>query len=168
MNNFYDVLLYVSFFIAIFLFIVELIYFPVWVRKIDMAKNKKEKPIERYLENRFLLLEGRIALTVVLCAIVSIVSLLFGSFPKNIENPGFLLFIPLIIWLIGTGLGGVFLGQYFLNIARRNEIFKKTDYYPTIFVRNRSQYGMGLIISFYLCGIVSVTLMHLFFMFNLI
>lgn len=168
MSSFFDVVLYLTFFVAISLFVIELNRFPAWAEKIDVTKNKKNLPLERYLENRFLLLEGRIVLTVVLCATVSVVSLLFGSFPREIENPGFLLFIPLIIWLIGTGLGGVFLGQYFLNTARRNEIFRKTDHYPTIFVQTRSQYGMGLIISFYLSLIASFSLMHLLFMCNLI
>ena len=168
MERFFDVLLYVSFFVTIPLFVIELVRFPVWVRKIDVTKNKKGKPLERYLENRFLLLEGRIALTVVLCAAVSILSFLLGSFPKEIEQPGFLLFLPIVLMLVITGLGGICLGQYFLNVARKDEIFKKTNHYPTIFVRTRSQIGTGLLIGFYLSLIVCFPLMHLFFILNLI
>lgn len=168
MNHIFDALLYVVFFVAILLFVIELVRFPVWVRKIDVTKNKKGKPLERYLENRFLLLEGRIALTVVLCAAVSILSFLLGSFPKEFEQPGILLLLPLMLMLVITGLGGVFLGQYFFNIAKKDEIFKKTNHYPTIFVRNRSQLGMGLLISFYLSLIVEFPLMNLLFLLNLI
>ena len=168
MERFFDVLLYVVFFVAIPLFVIELVRFPVWVRKIDVTKNKKGKPLERYLENRFFLLEGRIALTVVLCAAVSILSFLLGSFPKEFEQPGFLLFLPIVLMLVITGLGGVFLGQYFLNIARKNGIFKKTDHYPSIFVRPRAELGMGLLIGFYLSLVVCFPLMHLFFTLNLI
>ena len=167
MERFFDVLLYVSFFVTIPLFVIELVRFPVWVRKIDVTKNKKGKPLERYLENRFLLLEGRIALTVVLCAAVSILSFLLGSFPKEFEQPGFLLFLPIVLMLVITGLGGVFLGQYFLNTARKAEIFKKTDHYLTI-LRPRAVLGMGLLIGFYLSLVVCFPLMHLLFTLNLI
>ena len=92
MSSFFDVVLYLTFFVAISLFVIELNRFPAWAGKIDVTKNKKNLPLERYLENRFLLLEGRIVLTVVLCSTVSVVSLLFGSFPREIENPGILLF----------------------------------------------------------------------------
>ena len=168
MSYFFDGLLYLTFFVAMPLFIIELIHFPAWVKKIDITKNKKNKPLDRYLEKRFLLLEGRIALTVILCAAVSILSLLLGSFPKEIEEPGFLLFLPIMLMCVITGLAGVFLGQYFLNTARKNDIFKKTDHYRTIFVRTRSQYGMGVLIGFYLGLIVAFPLMHLLFMLNLI
>ena len=167
MERFFDVLLYVVFFVAVSLFVIELVRFPVWVRKIDVTKNKKGKPLERYLENRFLLLEGRIALTVVLCAAVSILSFLLGSFPKEIEQPGFLLFLPIVLMLVITGLGGICLGQYFFNVARKDEIFKKTDHYLTI-LRPRAVLGMGLLIGFYLSLIVCFPLMHLFFTLNFI
>ena len=168
MKHFFDVLLYLTFFVTIFLFIKELLYFPVWVAKIDITKNRKNKPLERYLEDEYLLLEGRIVLTVMLCATVCIVSLFLGSFPKEIENPHFLLFIPLAIWFIGTGVGGICLGQYFLNIAKRSEVYQRKSSYSTIFVRNRFHYGMGIIISFYLGCVVAFILMHLFFLLNLI
>ncbi len=167
MERFFDVLLYVSFFVTIPLFVVELVRFPVWVRKIDVTKNKKGKPLERYLENRFLLLEGRIALTVVLCAAVSILSFLLGSFPKEFEQPGFLLFLPIVLMLVITGLGGICLGQYFFNVARKDEIFRKTDHYLTI-LRPRAVLGMGLLIGFYLSLVVCFPLMHLFFTLNFI
>lgn len=168
MNKFFDILLYITFFVSIPLFVVELVRFPVWVGKIDFTKNKKGKPMERYLENRYLLLEGRIILTVILCFASSVISMLFGSFPREIENPGFLLFIPVLIWILGTGLGGVFLGQYFLNTARRNDIFKNTNHLRTIFVRNRAQFGVGVLIGFYFFGIIAFTVMHFLFILNLI
>lgn len=167
-NRFFDVLLYIVLFVSIPLFVAELIQFPVWVGKIDVTKNKKGKPTERYLENKFALLEGRIVLTVILCVAISIISILFSSFPREIENPGFLLFIPLLVLFVGTGLGGIVLGQYFLNTARKNGIFKKINHFPTIFVRSRSQYGIGVIICFYLGCIVDFALMHLLFILHLI
>lgn len=168
MNNFFDVLLYFTFFVTIFLFAMGLIYFPVKVANIDITKNRKNKPPERYLENKFVILEVRIALTTALCSAVSILCLSLGSFPKEIENPSFLLFVPLAIWFIVTGSGGVFLGQYFLNTAKKNKIYQKTNHYPTIFVRNRSYYSIGIIISFFLGCTVAFTLMHFFYLLNLI
>ncbi len=167
-ERFFDVLLYVAFFVTVPIFVIDLVRFPAWVREIDVTKNKKGKPLDRYLENRFLLLEGRIALTVVLCAAVSILSLLLGSFPREIENPGFLLFLPVLLMVVMTGFGGVFLGQFFLNTAIKNNIFKKTNHYPTILARNRSQFGMGVLIGFYLSLVVGFPLLHLFFTLNLI
>jgi hypothetical protein len=70
--------------------------------------------------------------------------------------------------LIGTGLSGVFLGQYFLNTARKSKIYQKTNDLPTIFVHNRFQYAIGLIIGFFLSCIVAFAIMLLLFMLNLI
>ena len=168
MNYFFDVLLYFTFIVTIFLFAMGLIYFPVKVANIDITKNRKNKPPEQYLENKFVILEVRIALTTALCSAVSILCLFLGSFPKEIENPGFLLFVPLAIWFIVTGSGGVFLGQYFLNTAKKSKIYQKTNHYPTIFVRNHSYYSIGVIISFFLGCTVAFTLMHFFYLLNLI
>ena len=168
MNRFFDILLYINFLPATPFFIIEIIRFPIWAEKIDIAKNKKGKPIERYLENKYVLLELRIALTGILFAAVSIVSLLFGSFPRKIENPGSFISLPILILLLGTGLGGFFLGDYFYKTAKKSEIFKKSDSLGDIYVRQRSQMGMGVLICFYLSIIVAFPVMHLFFLLNLI
>lgn len=167
MTKFFDVLLYVPFFVVIPLIVFELIRFPVWVGEINIAKNKKGKPIERFLENAFFMLEGRIILTVVLCAAVSIVSLLLGSFPKEIETPGLLISIPILLMFILPWGGGLFLGKYFLNIARKHDIFKKTDQVRATAVRVRAQYGVGAFIGFYFGIVVSFPLLHLMFILNL-
>ncbi len=168
MDRFFDILLYLNFFVAVPVFIIEISRFPVWAEGIDLTKNKKGKPPERYLKNQYLLLELRIALTVILFAAVSIVSLLFSSFPREIEEPGLLIALPILIMLLGTGLGGFFLGNYFYKTAKRREIFKKTGSLGDIYVRERSQMGMGVLICFYLSIIVAFPIMHLFFLLNLI
>ena len=168
MNRFFDILLYINFFVAILFFIIEIIRFPVWVEKIDLTKNKNGKPTERYLENKYVLLELRIALTVILFAAVSIISLLFGSFPREIEEPGPLISLPILIMLLGTGLGGIFLGNYFYKTAKKSEIFKKMSSFGVIYVRQRYQMGMGVLICFFLSIIVAFPIMDLFFLLNLI
>ncbi len=168
MNRFFDILLYIDFFVAIPFFIIEIICFPAWVEQIDITKNKKGKPIKRYLENKYVLLELRIALTVILFAAVSIVSLLFSSFPREIENPGALISLPILILLLGTGFGGFFLGNYFHKTAKRMEIYQQAAAVHEIYVRNRAQMGMGVLICFYLSIVVAFPVMHLFFLLNLI
>ena len=168
MNRFFDILLYLDFFIAIPFFAMELFRFPAWVEKIDITKNKKGKPTERYLENRYVMLELRIVLTVVLFAAVSIVSLLLGSFPREIEAPGFLIALPILMMILGTGLGGFFLGNYFYKTAKRSEIFRKATSLSDIYVRSRSQLGMGVLICFYLSIVVAFPVMHLLFLLNFI
>ena len=168
MNRFFDILLYLNFFVAIPLFILEIICFPVWAEKIDITKNKNGKSIRRYLENKYVLLELRIALTVIFFAAVSIVSLLFSSFPREIENPGFLISLPILIMLLGTGFGGFFLGNYFHKTAKKREIYQQAATVHEVYVRNRSQMGMGVLICFYLSIIVAFPVMHLFFLLNLI
>ena len=41
MNHFFDILLYINFFVAIPFFIIEIIRFPVWAEKIDITKTKR-------------------------------------------------------------------------------------------------------------------------------
>ncbi len=168
MDRFFDALIYLAFFVGVPLFIVELIRFPAWVGKIDVTKNKRGKPVERYLENAFFLIEGRIILTVVLCAAVSIISLLLGSFPKKIETPGPLISIPILLMFILPWVAGISLGKYFLNTARKYEIFKKTDQVWTAAVRVRAQYGVGVFIGFYFGLVVGFPLLHLLLLLHLI
>ena len=168
MNRFFDVFLYINFFFAIPVFIIELIRFPVWVEKIDITKNIKGKPIERYLENKYFALEFKVVVTIVLFAAVSIVSILFSSFPREIENPGLLIFIPIMFWIVITGFGGILLGQYFYKTAKKNEIFSKTATIREIHVRHRAQLGIGVFICFYLGCIIAFPIMHMFFLLNLI
>ncbi len=168
MDRLFDILLYLTFFVAVPVFIIEIIRFPIWTERIDLTKNKKGKPTERYLENKYVLLELRIALTVILFAAVSVVSLLFSSFPREIEEPGLFISLPILIMLLGTGLGGFFLGNYFYKTAKKSEIFKKTGSLGVIYVRQRYQMGMGVLICFYLSIIVAFPVMHLFFLLHLI
>lgn len=62
MELFFDILLYISFFVSIPLFIMGVKRFPSWVAKIDPAKCKSGKRVARYLENQFYLQYGKIVL----------------------------------------------------------------------------------------------------------
>ena len=130
MDRVFDILLYLDLFIAVPVFVLELIRFPAWVERIDLNKNIEGKPIGRYLENRFVLVELRIVLTVVAFAAGSIVFMLLGSFPREIGSPKFLLFLPILLMVAGTGIGGVFLGNWFYKTAKRSEIFREAQPFP--------------------------------------
>ncbi len=166
MDRVFDILLYLDLFIAVPVFVLELIRFPAWVERIDLNKNIEGKPIGRYLENRFVLVELRIVLTVVAFAAGSIVFMLLGSFPREIGSPKFLLFLPILLMVAGTGIGGVFLGNWFYKTAKRSEIFREAASAHEIFVRSRSQLGMGIFICFYLSIVAAFPMMHLFFLLN--
>ena len=53
MKLFFDVLLYIDCLVLFLLLIKELIRFPVRVEKIDLQRNRKNKPLERYMENSY-------------------------------------------------------------------------------------------------------------------
>ena len=58
--------------------------------------------------------------------------------------------------------------NYFFKTAKKSEIFKKTNSLGDIYVRQRSQTGMGVLICFYLSIIVAFPVMHLLFLLNFI
>ena len=168
MELFFDILLYISFFVSIPLFIIGVERFPKWVAKIDPAKCKSGKRVDRYLEKQFILQECKIFLMVLPCTAVSVVSLLNGSMPNEFEEVGPLFGIPILLEIAFTGFGCVWLGDYFLKNARKYGIYQKTNHFPTIHVRNRAAYGMGVLACFYLGFIIMCTMMHLFYILGVI
>lgn len=135
MELFFDILLYVSFFVSISLFIIGVERFPKWVASIDPAKCKSNKPLEEYLGNQLLLREGKFAL---------------------------MFLFPVLLVFIITGFGGLCLGNYFVKTASKCEVFQKTKNYGA-FIHNRGYWGMGMLICFYFSLIIFFTLWHLFY-----
>lgn len=120
------------------------------------------------MENSFVFLELRLIIIVLVSFFIALLCFFLGSTPKELENPGLLLFIPVLISLVGTGAGSVLLGEYFNRIARKNNIFRKTSEPRAAYVRSRAQFGVGAIISFYFFLIIFFALTDLFFIAGLI
>lgn len=163
MKTIFDVLLCMDCLLMIFVFIGALVNFPRWVQKIDMRGNKKNQPLEHYSEKIFFRMEIRLIIIVLIAFFIALFFFFFGSTPKKIEEPGFGLFIPVLILLIGTGMGAVFLGEYFTRIAKNNNLFQKTNRLRSVYVRSRAQFGIGAVISFYFFLVIFFALTDLFF-----
>lgn len=168
MKKFFDILLYVSCATMTFTLIMTLKRFSFWVKKIDPSKNKTKKTSERYKADSIVRLEAKIFVIVLAYFIVALCAFFFGRTPKELENPGCIFLIPVLILLIGTGIGGVLLGKYFIYIGKKHDIFQKTNEFSTAYVRTRSQFAMGLIISFYFFLSIFFMLVNLFFITGLL
>ncbi len=168
MELFFDILLYISFFVSIPLFIIGVERFPSWVANIDPAKCKSGKRVDRYLENQFILQEGKIFLMVLSCAAVSIVSILHGSMPNEQEEVGLLLGVPVLLMFIIFGFGGLWLSDYFLKIAKKFGILKKATDYMTARTNVMGLGGMGVLICFYLSLVTMFAMIHLFYILGVI
>lgn len=167
MELFFDILLYVCFFVSIPLFIIGVERFPKWVASIDPAKCKSGKPIEQYLGNQLLLQEGKISLMVLPCTAVNILSFQLGSMSKTGDEIGILFLFPVLLVFIITGFGGLCLGNYFVKTASKCEVFQKTKNHGA-FIHNRGYWGMGMLICFYFSLIIFFTLCHLFYILGVI
>lgn len=163
MELFFDILLYISFFVSIPLFIIGVKRFPKWIAKIDPAKCKSGKRVDRYLENQFYLQYGKIVLMILPCAAVSVVSLLNGSMPNELEEVGPLLGVPVLLDFIFSFIGGMFLGKYFLATAYKYGIYQKPTDYLTARSRVMGANGMGVFVCFYLSLIMMFAMIHLFY-----
>lgn len=167
MKLFLDILLYINFFVFIYFFIKEVKLFPSWVAKIDPAKCKSGKRVDRYIENQLFFREGRIALTAMLCTGIDVISMQFGSFPKEIDDPYSLILIPVFLVFIIPVIGGILLGKYFFNTACKYGIYQKTTDFRTAYARTTGNSSMGVFICFYLSFILMFTMMHLFYILGL-
>lgn len=167
MELFFDILLYVSFFVSIPLFIIGVKRFPSWVAKNDPAKCKSGKPIERYLGNQLLLQEGKFSLMVLPCTAVNFLSIQLGSMPKESGEIGILFLLPVLLVFIITGFGGLCLGDYFVKTASKCEVFQKAKNHGA-FIHNRAYWGTGILICFYFSLIIFFTLWHLFYILGVI
>lgn len=163
MELFFDILLYISFFVSIPLFIIGVERFPKWIAKIDPAKCKSGKRVDRYLENQFCLQYCKILLMVLPCAAVSVVSLLNGSMPNELEEVGLLLGVPVLLDFVFSFIGGMFLGEYFLATAYKYGIYQKPTDYMTARTRVMGTNGMGVFVCFYLSLIMMFAMIHLFY-----
>ena len=168
MELFFDILLYISFFVSIPLFIIGVERFPKWIAKIDPAKCKSGKRVDRYLENQFCLQYCKILLTVLPCTAVSVVSLLNGSMPNEFEEVGPLFGIPILLDIAFSFIGGFWLGDYFLKIAKKFGIFQKPTDYLTARSRVMGANGMGFLVCFYLSAIMMFAMIHLFYILGVI
>ena len=169
MELFFEILLYISFFVSIPLFIIGVERFPSWVAKIDPAKCKSGKRVDRYLEKQLFFREGRIALTAMLCTGIDVISMQFGSFPKEeIDDPYSLMAIPALLVLIIPVIGGIILGNYFFDTACKYGIYQKTTDFRTAYARTTGEKSVGIFICFYLIFILMFTIMHLFYILGLI
>lgn len=163
MELFFDILLYTSFFVSIPLFIIGVERFPRWVANIDPTKCKSGKRVDRYLENQFCLQYCKILLMVLPCTAVSVVSLLNGSMPNELEEVGPLFGIPILLDIAFSFIGGFWLGDYFLKIAKKFGIFQKATDYMTARTNLRGITGMGVLACFYLGLIIMFAMIHLFY-----
>lgn len=167
MKLFLDILLYINFFVFVYLFIKEVKLFPDWVAKIDPAKCKSGKRVDRYLEKQLFFREGRIALTAMLCTGIDVISMQFGSFPKEIDDPYSLLAIPALLVLIIPVIGGIILGNYFFDTACKYGIYQKKTDFRTAYARTTGEKSVGVFICLYLSFILMFTMMHLFYILGL-
>lgn len=167
MKLFFDILLYVSFFVSIPLFIIGVGRFPKWVASIDPTKCKSNKPLEEYLGNQLLLREGKFALMVLPCAAVNFLSIQLGSIPREGGEIGLLFLFPFFFSYILFGFGGLCLGDYFVKTASKCEVFQKTKNHGA-FIHNRAYWGTGILICFYFSLIIFFTLCHLFYILGVI
>ena len=167
MKLFFDILLYVSFFVSIPLFIIGVKRFPNWVASIDPAKCKSNKPLEEYLGNQLLLREGKFALMVLPCAAVNILSIQLGSMPKEDGEIGLLFLFPFFFSYILFGFGGLWLGDYFVKAASKCEVFQKAKNHGA-FIHDKVYWGTGLLICFYFSLIIFFTFWHLFYVLGVI
>lgn len=167
MELFFDILLYVCFFVSIPLFIIGVERFPRWVANIDPTKCKSGKRVDCYLENQFILQECKIFLMVLPCIAVNILSFQLGSMSKTGDEIGILFLFPVLLVFIITGFGGLCLGNYFVKTASKCEVFQKTKNHGA-FIHNRGYWGMGMLICFYFSLIIFFTLCHLFYILGVI
>ena len=167
MKLFFDILLYVSFFVSIPLFIIGVERFPSWVAKIDPAKCKSGKRVDRYLEKQLFFRESRIALTAMLCTGIDVISMQFGSFPKEIDDPYSVILIPVFLVFIIPVIGGIILGNYFFDTACKYGIYQKKTDFRTAYARTTGEKSVGVFICLYLSFILMFTMMHLFYILGL-
>ncbi|HAC11538.1 MAG TPA: hypothetical protein DCE65_06730 [Clostridiales bacterium] len=76
------------------------------------------------------------------------ISFFSGSCPKEFDEAT-ILAVPVLICVIGVAFGGIFLGKYFLRVARKTGIFKKTENSREASEFSRAQFGAGMFIMMY-------------------
>ncbi len=150
LNVFLDVVVCLSFILSTVALIAGIKKFSSRAEKIaipeeeDPDRKKKQQAAEKSLFR----LEMKTAAPVLLCFAVSLISFFSGSCPKEFDEAT-ILAVPVLICVIGVAFGGIFLGKYFLRVARKTGIFKKTENSREASEFSRAQFGAGMFIMMY-------------------
>lgn len=163
MKIFFDILLYITCISTIIYFTMALRSFPRRVANIDTANNKKGKPLAKFMSDSLVKIELKTALPIIIFFAVTLVSYFCGSAPKSSEKPNDIIIIFIVLIVIMMFLGGMALGGYFLNIARKYNIYRKDDDFINQRVIVGGQFGVGVLITFYFSLILIFTFSHLFY-----
>ena len=146
MKIFFDILTCLSCAAMLVVLPIEIARFPSKVRQIDLSKNKKNKPVQEYVEHAFLMLELRlVGITLVFFA-VAFVGFLFGSIPKDCSLD-ITTMVPYIVHFCVAIVSTLFLSLYFLRISRN--VYRKPKDAFTAISNGRAQRGIGVLIGFY-------------------
>ena len=155
MKIFFDVLTFLSCAAMLVVLPIEIARFPSKVRQIDFSKNKKNKPIQDYLEDSVLMLEVKlIGITLIFLA-VAFIGFLFGSVPKSgSDEPAIAdtdtdtgIPVPLIINAVIFIVSLVFLSWYFRFVSSKVIYTEKSDDCLKVRANIKGQHGVGIIIA---------------------
>lgn len=164
MKTFFDVLIYITCIVSAVYLPIALKRFPSQVAKIDLKNNIKNKPPQKFLENSLVLVELKTALPCIGFFAIALFSYFCGSAPRDFENINGALIIPLLfILVVAMFAGGMLLGNYFLKVAQKYNVYEKTNDPITARTRSGGQLGMGVLTTFYFSLTLFFTLIHLFY-----
>ena len=164
MKTFFDVLIYITCIVSAVYLPIALKRFPSQVAKIDLKNNIKNKPPQKFLENSLVLVELKTALPCIGFFAIALFSYFGGSAPRDFENINGALIIPLLfILVVAMFAGGMLLGNYFLKVAQKYNVYEKTNDPITARTRSGGQLGMGVLTTFYFALTLLFTLTHLFY-----
>ena len=164
MKTFFDVLIYITCIANAVYLAIALKRFPSQVAKIDLENNIKNKPPQKFLENSLVLVELKTALPCIGFFAIALFSYFCGSAPRDFENINGALIIPLLfILVVAMFAGGMLLGNYFLKVAQKYNVYEKTNDPITARTRSGGQLGMGVLTTFYFALTLFFTLIHFFY-----
>lgn len=149
LNVFLDVAVCLSFILSTVALIAGIKKFPSRAEKIAIPEEDPDREQkQRAAEKSLFRLEMKTAAPVLLCFAVSLISFFSGSCPKEFDEAT-ILAVPVLICVIGVAFGGIFLGKYFLRVARKTGICKKTGSAREASEFSRAQFGAGMFIMMY-------------------
>lgn len=164
MKTFFDVLIYITCIVSAFYLAIALKRFPSQVEKIDLKNNIKNKPPQKFLENSLVFIELKTALPCVGFFAIALISYFCGSAPRDFANINGALIIPLLFIVVAAMFaGGMLLGNYFLKVAQKYNVYEKTNDPITARTRSGGQLGMGVLTTFYFSLTLLLTFIHLFY-----
>lgn len=126
LNVFLDVAVCLSFILSTVALIAGIKKFPSRAEKIAIPEEEDpdREQKQRAAEKSLFRLEMKTAAPVLLCFAVSLISFFSGSCPKEFDEAT-ILAVPVLICVIGVAFGGIFLGKYFLRVARKTGDLQK-------------------------------------------